>query len=74
MPEKNICIEYDGEQHFKPCTFGDISLEVAITKLQSCKERDAIKTQYCKDNNIRLLRIPYFKFNKIKEILSSILI
>jgi uncharacterized Zn-finger protein len=47
--EHGACIEYDGIFHYK-----DIhgSLEVS-------QKRDAIKTKYCKDNNIPLLRIPY---------------
>ena len=56
LPEYNACIEYDGEQHFKSIDFfgGD-------EKFEYTQQNDEIKNQYCKDNNIRLLRIPYFK-------------
>ena len=31
--------------------------------------KDSLKTQYCKDNGIQLLRIPYWEFNNIEKIL-----
>ena len=60
IPDKNICIEYDGKQHFEPIDFfgGEDGFE-------QCKYRDEVKNAYCKDNNINLLRIPYNK--DIKE-------
>ena len=67
LPNHNTCIEYDGIQHFEPIDFfgGEIALK-------SLKERDNIKTEYCKNNNINLLRI---KFNEnIKEKLNNYLI
>ena len=54
LPDYNVCIEYDGEQHFRPVEwFGG---EEGFLKRQ---ENDAIKTQYCETNNILLIRIPY---------------
>ena len=35
------------------------------------KTRDEIKTIYCKNNNIKLLRIPYFELKNIEEIISN---
>ncbi|UYL05397.1 hypothetical protein DIDNDMLP_00412 [Klebsiella phage KP13-7] len=54
LPELNICIEYDGEQHFKSIPFygGD-------DKFKKQQNNDQIKNQYCEDNNIRLIRIRY---------------
>ena len=50
----NLCIEYDGRQHFEPVeVFGG---EEGFKKTQ---RNDAIKTKWCKDNNVHLLRIPY---------------
>ena len=56
LPDYNCCIEYDGLQHFKPIDYfgGQKSLEYT-------QRHDKMKTDYCKDNNIKLLRIPYFK-------------
>lgn len=63
LPNHNICIEYDGIQHFEPI-FGDNEFE--LTKI-----RDNIKNIFCMSKNIRLLRIPYTDFEKIPEILDQ---
>lgn len=73
LPEYNICIEYDGIQHYEPCTFGGISQEEAQKNLESCKLRDKIKTDYCSSNGIKLIRIPYFQYNNINSIITSII-
>lgn len=61
LPDFNICIEYDGEQHFEPVDFAGNGEEWALQQFNLVKHNDAIKTRYCQDNNIKLLRIPYFK-------------
>lgn len=48
-------IEYDGEQHYNIASSGWNIQE----KLERTQERDNIKNQWCKDNNIPLIRIPY---------------
>ena len=52
--EFNICIEYDGEQHYKSIKFygGEKNFELR-------KIKDNIKTNFCKDNDIKLIRIRY---------------
>lgn len=68
LPDINTCIEYDGEQHFRPIDF--FGGEDGFNKRQ---KNDNIKTQYCIDNNIRLIRIPYTKTDEeIKEIILNI--
>jgi len=57
LPEVNTCIEYDGEQHYKPYRFSQD--EKYIKKLEKTKQHDLIKNLYCKENGIRLIRIPY---------------
>ena len=47
-------IEYDGIQHFKPNCFGQKDYYFLLLK-----KYDKIKEEYCKKNNIRLIRIPY---------------
>lgn len=64
-------IEYDGQQHFKPVQFGGISLEKAKDNLKQTQYRDSIKTKYCKENNIPLLRIDYKDFKNIDDILNT---
>jgi DNA-directed RNA polymerase subunit RPC12/RpoP len=63
-------IEFDGEQHFKfvPIWHGD---EEGF-KMQ--QHRDAIKTNYCKTNNIPLIRISYAEFDNISNILKENLV
>ena len=50
----NSIIEYDGEHHFNP-----ISGWGGLEKFKITQENDNIKNQYCIQNNISLLRIPY---------------
>ena len=38
------------------------------------KIKDNIKTNYCLDNNIKLLRINYLEINKIVDIISALFI
>jgi very-short-patch-repair endonuclease/ribosomal protein S18 len=54
LPEHNICIEYDGEQHYEPIEFfgGD---EAFIIR----QRHDKLKTDYCENNGIKLVRIAY---------------
>lgn len=67
LPEYNICIEYDGKQHFINNGF------FGIENLKRLKVNDLIKTNYCKNNNITLIRIPYTAFHKIDLILKELL-
>lgn len=52
-------IEYDGEQHYIE-TFWHHDLT-----LQDRQQRDKYKNQWCKENNIPLIRIPYTYLDKI---------
>lgn len=64
LPDYNLCIEYDGKQHFEIVnSWGGFDGYVS-----RCI-RDSIKNIYCRNNNIGLLRIPYFKFDEIENIL-----
>lgn len=58
---KNYVIEYDGETHYK-CNLHGWHNEDNL-KLQ--QERDLIKTNYCLDNNIPLIRIPYWHYDDL---------
>lgn len=54
LPHNNLCIEFDGLQHFKPIKrYGGDSYFRTIIK------HDKIKTEYCLNNEISLLRIKY---------------
>lgn len=73
LPQMNLLIEYDGIQHFEPCTFGGIDKQEALEAFRLCQIRDEIKNQYCKSREIKLIRIPYTKFKEIDTILTSII-
>lgn len=52
LPKYNICIEFDGFQHDKSVSYWGGEEKFELTKI-----RDEIKNNYCKDNNIILIRI-----------------
>ena len=58
LPEHNICIEFDGEQHFRPYRYSN-NQEKNELKFKQTQTNDKIKDEYCHDNNIHLIRIPY---------------
>tara|TARA_R110000772_G_scaffold20466_5_gene56847 strand:- start:14010 stop:15359 length:1350 start_codon:yes stop_codon:yes gene_type:complete len=66
LKKYNLCIEYDGRQHFEPIKYfgGD-------KQLKNTQNNDKIKNDYCKKEGIKLIRIPYFKRNNITEILDE---
>lgn len=58
IPEYNLFIEYNGIQHYIPIEYfgGKITLDKQI-------KRDNYVRNYCKENNINLLEIPYTEEN-----------
>jgi len=64
IPGLNLLIEYDGQQHFDPIKYFGGEKALKITQ-----KRDKIKNKFAKENNISLLRIPYYSFNEIDEII-----
>jgi hypothetical protein len=68
MSKKNTCIEYDGEGHYKPFKYKN-----ALDKFKKAKMNDSIKEEFCKNNSIKLIRIPYYNFDKIEDILKAAL-
>jgi len=61
LEDLDIAIEYDGEHHYL------ISKMNPLEKLIQRQKLDKIKTQYCIENNIKLLRISYLEKLVIKE-------
>jgi DNA-directed RNA polymerase subunit RPC12/RpoP len=70
IPKLNLCIEYNGEQHYRPVQFGGMPIEKAKDRFVSQKNRDGIKKKYCYENNLSLLIIPYWEKDNIENILS----
>ena len=69
LPKYNLCVEYDGEQHYKIVKYWGGKK----TFVQN-KRNDKIKNTYCRKNNIKLYRITY-KDNieeKMKELINSL--
>lgn len=59
LPKFNTLIEYDGQQHFQ------IAFGQSKEKLTKQKEYDIIKDIWCKNNNFKLIRIPYTQYKNI---------
>ena len=55
-------IEFDGKQHNYGMTGGNWK---EIISLDEIKERDKIKNIFCIENNITLIRIPYYKLSTL---------
>lgn len=54
LPKQNMCIEYNGEQHYRPVVhFG------GIEKFKNQKSNDLIKKEYCEKNSIIFIVIKY---------------
>jgi len=70
LSDHNILIEFDGEQHYKPCGFGASSRSQMELKFAKTQHHDTIKNDYCLEKNIELVRIPYWDFEKIDDILT----
>lgn len=68
IPNRNLIIEFDGDQHSKESLFfgGKKGFDYR-------KRNDQIKNKYALDNNMKLLRIDYnqYRNNKIKMILEN---
>lgn len=64
LPDFNILIEVDGEQHYR---------ENALYYTPNIKSHEKIKNDFCSFNGIKLIRIPYWTYfsNNFESILSS---
>ena len=62
IKESNCCIEVDGEHHFQPVCFGGASEEDSVLRHEQTRINDEIKNEYCRNNGIKLIRIPYWEF------------
>jgi ribosomal protein S27E len=66
LTEENVAIEYNGLQHYQIIErWGG---EPSFLKIQ---KYDQIKRDYCKNNNIKLIEIPYWDFDDIEKILTQ---
>lgn len=65
-----MAIEYDGEGHFMIINRSKDANKNVEVFINTCI-KDNIKDKFCKDNNRKILRIPYWDFKNIEEILSN---
>lgn len=63
LPDYDLLIEYDGEQHFIVSNWN------TKEELERTQFRDNYKNSWCKDNNKKLLRIKYSDYDNLEKIL-----
>jgi hypothetical protein len=66
-----IIIEFDGKQHFEPLSFGSISEEQSSKNFKDIQVTDALKNEFCKKYNYKMIRISYKQFPEILSILHT---
>lgn len=71
LPDFNIAIEFDGEQHYFPVNFDNYHKERFQKEFEDLQIRDKAKNRYCLKNNITLIRIPYWERDNIESILDE---
>lgn len=71
LPEYNACIEFQGQQHYEPRDFGGRGEKWAIKEFELSQIKDQIKRDYCKENNIQLLEIPYWEVDNMRKIIKD---
>lgn len=54
LPDLNVAIEYNGEQHYRPIKYFEINKSFEIQQ-----KRDQFIRDYCYNNNLKLIEIPY---------------
>lgn len=59
LPELEIGIEYQGEQHYRPVDFGGKGKRFSKKQFKENQERDERKKQKCVENNCVLLEMRY---------------
>lgn len=62
LPDYNLCIEFDGIQHYKAQTWMG-----GEDKFKKQQYHDKLKNEFCKKHDIKLLRISY-RYNTYKKV------
>jgi hypothetical protein len=74
LKEFDICMEYQGEQHYRHVNFsGKMTTDEMEENLKGVQKRDKIKKDYCNNNNILLIEIPYWDFKNIESIILNVI-
>lgn len=69
--ENNIAYEYQGAQHYHPVDFAGKGDQWASEQFELLKKRDLIKLEYCKNNNIPLIQVPYWEFDNMDSFITT---
>lgn len=64
-------IEFDGQHHYEPTDYCGEGIEKATRRHKNTVKYDKKKNKYCLDNNLKLIRIPYWEFDNIENILEK---
>lgn len=70
IPDRNLILEYNGEQHYSHCTFFHKTKEDFEMQIS----RDAYLVEYCIKHGIQLLVIPFVDEERINEIIYDFLV
>lgn len=71
LPQYNLLIEYQGEQHYRPIDFKGLGETDAQKQFFRQQEHDRRKRIYAQKHKIKLIEIPYWNFDNIESILSN---
>jgi len=71
LPDYNLCIEFQGGQHYSNRFF--INRKDLSNGFGDLQKKDEIKRNFCKNTNINLLEISYKDIDNIEEILEKYL-
>ena len=61
IPNLNLVIEFDGEYHYYPIR--------GVESFEKTKMHDEIKNRFCSENNINIIRIPFYLRDKIYDVI-----
>jgi len=72
LEDLNLLIEYDGAFHYTAKRGS--TTENKQKNLEAQQRRDKIKDEWAKANNIPLLRIPYWDYDRIEELIDAFIL
>lgn len=67
VKEINTAFEYQGEQHYQKTNFNGAN--ITDEEYEKGLKRDFIKEEYCKKNNINLIKVPYWELDSMEDFL-----
>jgi hypothetical protein len=62
--DNQYLIEFDGSQHYSPMTYNNCGWNTQ-ERFEKTKKNDIYKNNWCKENNIPLIRIPYTRLKNL---------